>query len=148
MNKMLFCIGNPLKGDDGIAIALGKMAEQKMPFWQVIYGYDVPENELHLIRSANPDILVVADATVEENSEVNFMELSEENQYLASTHNIPLHVIIRYIKEFCPKVLFLALPICPKNAQEIKEGLSENAIAATHKGIEKLLYLDTLLDKS
>ncbi len=146
MTKILFCIGNPLKGDDGIAIELGRAVEKKLPSWRVVYGYDTPEDMVFKIRDLKPDIILMADACVGlETSDPEFIELGDENQYLFATHNIPLNILSLLLKEFCPKVLFLALPILAKNAKNINCRLSQKANQTIKKGIEKIIYMDNIL---
>ncbi len=141
MNKLLFSIGNPLKGDDAVGIELGREVEKKLKDWQVVYGYDVPEDMVFKIRDLKPDLILLVDACVGL-EKAEFVELSSENDYLFATHNIPLSVLVRLLREFCEKVLFLALPIDAKNALEIKEGLSKEAQNMLLQGLEKIQILD------
>ena len=62
MKKALLCVGNELRGDDGVAIAVGRLVEQHLPEWKVFFGYDTPENEFAALRAYEPDVIVVVDA--------------------------------------------------------------------------------------
>ena len=62
MKRALLVVGNPLRGDDGVAPYLGKLIEKEGLGWKVFYGEDTPESEFNLIREYAPDLIVVADA--------------------------------------------------------------------------------------
>ena len=62
MKKALLCVGNELRGDDGVAIEVGRLVEQFLPQWKVFFGYDTPENEFTSLRQFAPDVIVVVDA--------------------------------------------------------------------------------------
>lgn len=62
MKKALLCVGNELRGDDGVAIAVGQLVEEQLPQWKVFLGYDTPEDQFAALRDYAPDIIVVVDA--------------------------------------------------------------------------------------
>lgn len=79
MKKALLCVGNELRGDDGVAIAVGKIVEEKMPQWRVFFGYDTPENEFAALREYAPDVIVVVDAMSGfKEDKIEFIDLSDE----------------------------------------------------------------------
>ncbi len=138
MRIALLTIGNPLRGDDGVAEELGKLVEEKLKV-KVFYGGNAPENVVNQIRKYSPDLLIVVDAVVGiGEGEVHFFELREEKNILYTTHNIPVYRLIQYLKTFVPKVLFLGIGIDGKKALWIKEGISENSQKAVLKAFELL----------
>lgn len=145
MSRVLFCIGNPQKGDDIVALKLGEKIEKTLPSWRVVYGYDLPENHLHEVRNLNPDIIVVADASVGMENRADFIELSEDTSYTFSTHNIPLPILIRYMGEFCKRVLFLGLKVKEKNLIFKENFLTKDGEKSKEAGIKKILELEKFL---
>jgi hydrogenase 3 maturation protease len=145
MKKALLTVGNLLRGDDGVAEFVGKKVEEKLG-WKVFYGGNVPENTFHLIRKFNPDILVVVDAvTGIKEKDVYFFELDEESDYIYTTHNLPLPVLIKYLKEMCRVVLFLGIGVDPAKTIRVNPELSESARKSVDKAFEKISQLNSLL---
>lgn len=144
MTKVLFCVGNPQKGDDIVALRLGEDVEKELKDWVVIYGEDMPENHLHKLRELNADIIVVADASLGIKG-AEFLSLEYEQSYTFSTHNVPLPILIRYIGEFCPKVLFLGLGVLEENLIYKENFLSKDGECAKNEGFKKLKKLDKVL---
>lgn len=105
MKKALLCIGNELRGDDGVAIALGRLVEQRLPSWTVFFGYDTPENEFAALREFQPDVIVVVDAMSGfKEDKIEFIDLSDERTYVYSTHNLPTPILMSYLREICIRV--------------------------------------------
>lgn len=157
MKKAILCIGNELRGDDGVAPFLGHLIEQELKEWKVFFGEDTPENLFGEIREFCPEILIVADAVVGffENScenlsenfapKVEFLNLSDERDYIYSTHNLPSSLIIGYLRKFCPKTFFLGIGVEIQNTLEISQILSQNAKISAKIALEKIKILDAEL---
>ncbi|WP_228568691.1 hydrogenase maturation protease [Campylobacter sputorum] len=143
MKKALLCIGNGLRGDDGIALYLGKLVEKELKDWKVFYGEDVPENEFESIRNFAPDILVVADAISGFKEGVSeFLDISDEKTYMYSTHNLPTPVLLSYLRTICLKTIFLGISVLLENVLDFKEGLSKNALQSANLALDKIKLLD------
>ena len=148
MKKALLVVGNLLRGDDGVAPYMGNLVEKEGLGWKVFYGEDVPENEFNKIREYAPDLMVVADAmTGMSVGKVEVMDLSDDRDYMYSTHNIPMPILISYLRGFCKSVLFLGLNKDIINTLEVKEGLSEAAKNTASKGLVKLKEIEKIFEE-
>lgn len=147
MKKALLCVGNELRGDDGVAIAVGRLVEQHLPSWKVFFGYDTPENEFGTLRVYEPDIIVVVDAMSGfKEDKIEFIDLSDERTYIYSTHNLPTPILISYLREICTKTIFLGICVLLENVLHFTEGLSPSAQTSTQKALEKIKELDAMLE--
>lgn len=148
MKKALLCVGNELRGDDGVAIAVGRLVEEQLPQWRVFFGYDTPEDEFAHIRAYEPDVIVVVDAMSGfKEDKIEFIDLSDERTYIHSTHNIPTPILISCLKDICTKTIFLGICVLLENVLHFSEGLSDTAKASAIKALDKLKEFDTILDQ-
>jgi hydrogenase 3 maturation protease len=147
MKKAILAIGNTLRGDDGVTTYLGELIEAENLGWKVFYGQDTPESEFHNIREFAPDVMVVADAmTGIKIGTVEVIDISDDRDYMYSTHNLPTPVLLSYLKGFCKVVLFLGLNVDIEKVLDINPELSEEAKVTAHKALEKLLEIDSIFD--
>ncbi len=147
MKKALLCIGNPMRGDDDVGNETGRIVEANLKDWRVFYGQDVPENEFGALREFEPDIIVVVDAMSGfKDGAIEFFDLSNERDYIYSTHNLPTPVLLSYLRKICPKTLFLGISVLLENVLDFKEGLSENAKKSVQKAFERILEIDKNLN--
>ena len=148
MKKALLCVGNELRGDDGVAIAVGRLVEEHLPSWKVFFGYDTPEDEFAKLREFEPDVIVVVDAMSGFNEDkIEFLDLSDERTYVYSTHNLPTPILLSYLRNICVKTIFLGISVLLENVLHFSEGLSENAKKSSQKALQKVKELDTILDE-
>jgi hydrogenase 3 maturation protease len=141
-------VGNELRGDDGVAIAVGRLVEEHLPSWKVFFGYDTPEDEFAKLREFEPDIIVVVDAMSGFNEDkIEFLDLSDERTYVYSTHNLPTPILLSYLRNICVKTIFLGISVLLENVLHFSEGLSENAKKSSQKALQKVQELDTILDE-
>lgn len=148
MKKALLCVGNELRGDDGVAIAVGRLVEEHLPSWKVFFGYDTPEDEFAKLREFEPDVIVVVDAMSGFNKDkIEFLDLSDERTYVYSTHNLPTPILLSYLRNICVKTIFLGISVLLENVLHFSEGLSENAKRSSQKALQKVQELDTILDE-
>lgn len=146
MKKALLCVGNELRGDDGVAIALGRLVEEHLPQWRVFFGYDTPEDEFGALREFAPDVIVVADAMSGfKEGEIEFLDLSDERTYMYSTHNLPTPILLSYLRNICTKTIFLGIAVLLENVLHFSEGLSQSAKDSALTSLEKIKELDALL---
>ncbi|AII14015.1 hydrogenase maturation protease [Campylobacter iguaniorum] len=143
LKKALLCIGNKMRGDDGVGLYVGSLVEQNLKGWKVFYGEDVPENEFGALREFAPDILVVVDAMSGFDDErIEFFDLSDERDYIYSTHNLPTPVLLSYLRNITPKTLFLGISVLLENVLDFREGLSQKAEILAKKAVEKIKFID------
>lgn len=149
MKKALLVVGNPLRGDDGVTTYLGNLVEKENIGWKIFYGQDVPESEFHNLREFNPDIIVVADAmTGIKVGSVEVIDISDERQYMYSTHNLPTPVLLSYLKSICKVVLFLGLNVDIEKVLEINPEISLEAKETAKIALKKLIEIDEIFDVS
>lgn len=148
MKKALLCVGNELRGDDGVAIAVGRLVEQHLPEWKVFFGYDTPEDEFAHLREFEPDVIVVVDAMSGfKEDKIEFLDLSDERTYVYSTHNIPTPILLSYLREICVKTIFLGIAVLLENVLHFSEGLSDSAKNSALKAFDKIKEFDAILDQ-
>ena len=146
MKKALLCVGNELRGDDGVAIAVGRLVEQQLPQWKVFFGYDTPEDEFARLRAYEPDVIVVVDAMSGfKEHKIEFLDLSDERTYIYSTHNLPTPILLSYLRDICTKTIFLGICVLLENVLHFTEGLSESAVTSASKALEKLKEFDAII---
>ncbi len=149
MKKAILTIGNTLRGDDGVTSYLGKLIEAEKLGWKVFYGEDTPESEFHKIREYEPDVMVVADAmTGIKVGTVEVIDISDDKDYMYSTHNLPTPILLSYLKGFCKVVLFLGLNVDIEKVLDINPDISKEAEETAHKALEKLIEIDTIFDNT
>ncbi len=148
MKKAILTVGNTLRGDDGVSSYFGQLLEKKDKSWKVFYGEDTPESQFHKIREFAPDLLVVCDATTGNKvGSVELIDLSDDKEYMYSTHNVPMPVLISYLRKFCPIVLFLGLNVDIINVLDINPELSSEAKEMAIKALDKIKEIDEVFDK-
>ena len=148
MKKALLCVGNELRGDDGVAIAVGRAVEQDLPEWKVFFGYDTPEDQFAALRDYTPDIIVVVDAMSGfKEDKIEFLDLSDERTYVYSTHNLPTPILLSYLRDICTKTIFLGIAVLLENVLHFSEGLSDSAKNSALKALDKLKEFDAILDQ-
>ncbi len=146
MKKALLCVGNELRGDDGVAIAVGRVVEKNMADWRVFFGYDTPEDEFAALREYAPDVIVVVDAMSGfKEDKIEFLDLSDERTYIYSTHNLSTPILISYLRDICTKTIFLGICVLLENVLHFSEGLSDSAKISVTRAVDKLKELDVLL---
>jgi len=143
MKKAILCIGNPMRGDDDVGNEVGRIVEQELKEWKVFFGQDVPENEFSAIREFSPDILIVVDAMSGfDEDKIEFFDLSDDRDYIYSTHNLPTPVLLSYLRKICPKTLFLGISVLLENVLDFEEGLSEQAKKSAKKAFLRIVEID------
>ncbi len=147
MRKAILMVGNPLRGDDGVTTYLGRILEKEDKSWKVFYGDDTPESEFHNIREFAPDLLVVCDSTTGSKvGAVDILDLSDDRDYMYATHNVPMPVLISYLRSFCKFVLFMGLNVDIVNVLDVKLELSEEAKSTALKAMDKIQELNQIFN--
>lgn len=102
-NVVILCIGNPLRGDDGLGYYIAKRLIER-GIKNVINAETAPENYLLKIVNIRPKILIIIDAINfnQRPGTIFFSDLSRVNIIHAgilTTHNVPLDLMIKLIKQ-------------------------------------------------
>ncbi|MGB9631122.1 MAG: hydrogenase maturation protease [Candidatus Methanodesulfokora sp.] len=129
---MVVCIGNELRGDDGVGIYIGRRLKNAITT-------EFPEDCIHRIRDEKPDTILFIDAVDfgGEPGSVIFSELREASSTI-STHRLPLSLLIELLEEVKPKAYILGIQ--PKS-MNLGEGLSSEV----RKSADMLLSILRLL---
>ncbi len=113
MKGLVITVGNELMGDDGAGPLLARLLTlSPLQNWEVIDGKSVPENCLHLVRRMKPEVAVVVDAAEMGLAPGSIRLLSEDyiaEQFMFTTHNLPLTFFLLALKEIAPRVYFIGI---------------------------------------
>lgn len=140
MKRLVFTVGNEMMGDDAAGPLLAQLLK-RLPVagWQVLDGGPVPENSLHLVRDLQPELILVVDAAEMGLAAGSIRHLSEEDiadQFLMTTHNLPLTFLIGALKEIAPEVRFLGIqPSVISFAYPVSSGV-RNAVAEIRERLQ------------
>jgi hydrogenase 3 maturation protease len=117
------CIGNDLRGDDGVGPFVAALLKPTADLTVVDCG-ETPENYLGVIAGCNPEKVVIIDAAYfgGEPGEVRTVRKSEIGGGGASTHDAILTLFADYIEARTGAEAFF-IAIQPKNS-EVGSGLS------------------------
>lgn len=136
-SKIIFlCIGNDMRGDDGVGPLIARnliKLFKPQPEILVINAETVPENYTGLIRKEKPSHIIFVDA-VEMKMNPGLIKLVKSYEiadYNISTHAMPLSFMIKYLESFTDAKILL-IGIQPKNmemsntiSEEVKTGVEE-----------------------
>jgi len=113
MKGLVITVGNSLMGDDGAGPLLARLlASSPLSGWEVINGKSAPENCIHLARRMKPEVAVVVDAAEMGLEPGSIRLLSEDyiaEQFIFTTHNLPLTFFLLALKEITPRVYFVGI---------------------------------------
>lgn len=117
MTGVILTVGNSLMGDDGAGPLLAELLEgTPVPGWEVIDGGAAPENVMHAVRARRPERVLVVDAADMSLSPGEIRRIGETDvadQFLITTHAIPLNLLIASLRETVPDITFLGIqPAC------------------------------------
>ena len=111
--QIVLTVGNSMMGDDGAGPLLAeRLRNQPVSGWEVMEGGAMPEDCLHLIRSAMPERVVVVDAADigETAGTVRIIDPDTiADMFMVSTHSLPLSFLIDELKTFVPEVVFVGI---------------------------------------
>ncbi|OON40110.1 hydrogenase maturation peptidase HycI [Izhakiella australiensis] len=113
MTDVLLCVGNSMMGDDGAGPLLADMCRQQpRGNWRVIDGGSAPENDIVAIRELRPARLLIVDATDMglNPGEIRLIDPQDiAEQFLMTTHNMPLSYLVDQLREDVQQVWFLGI---------------------------------------
>ncbi len=111
--RLVLTVGNGMMGDDAAGPLLsGMMEHAPVEGWEVFDGGSAPENCMHQVREMHPDEVLIVDAAEMGLGPGEVRLLTEQviaDQFIMTTHNLPLSFLIQLIKEFVPQVTFVGI---------------------------------------
>lgn len=110
MRVCILCIGNRDGGDDAIGPYIADHLTST-DTRKVIDAETVPENFTGVIKQFNPDQLVIIDAVDMglQPGEIRIIPKEKLGAMHISTHGIPLSVMISYLQQYIPKIMFIGI---------------------------------------
>ncbi len=136
-SKIIFlCIGNDMRGDDGVGPLIAKNLVKlfiNQPELLVINTGTVPENYTGLIRKEKPSHIIFVDAVEMKMNpgSIKLVKYDKIADYNISTHAMPLSFMIKYLKSFTDAKILL-IGIQPKN-MEMSNTISEEVKTSIEK---------------
>jgi hydrogenase 3 maturation protease len=111
--RLLLAVGNTLMGDDAAGPLLaGKLRQAPLAGWEALDGGAAPENDLHRVRQAAPEYVLVVDAADMDLPPGEVRLISAErlaDPFLMTTHTLPLSYLVAALREFVPQVDLLGI---------------------------------------
>lgn len=113
MANVVFTAGSVLRGDDAAGPMLAKLLEDDpIPGWDVIDGGQTPEDDLAVIRRMAPDRVLFVDAAAMGRAVGSVYRLTADDvaeQFLFTTHSLPMTFLLGQLYEMCDDVTFLGI---------------------------------------
>jgi hydrogenase 3 maturation protease len=136
--RMLFGIGNPLLGDDGVGNYIADRF--RAPGWIVVDCGTIPENFTGVVRREQPEILILVDAADMALSPGEFRVVQPEDIAAVTfgTHSLPLNLLMEYLAGSTGKVTFIGIQ---PSQTVMGEGLSDSV----REGADRLITILTEL---
>jgi hydrogenase 3 maturation protease len=136
--RMLFGIGNPLLGDDGVGNYIADRF--RAPGWIPVDCGTLPENFTGVVRREQPEILILVDAADMALSSGEFRIVQPDNIAAVTfgTHSLPLNLLMEYLAGSAGKVIFIGIQ---PGRTVMGEGLSDSV----REGADRLITILTEL---
>lgn len=141
-NVLVACIGSPLRRDDSAGLVLcNKLISRGFKLLLCEYGL---ENCIDEIINTKPRVLLIIDAIYSEKLEpgdialIDFNQIESKEISFTSTHNIPINIVIEFIKQTTPLDKIYLLGLMVKN---IDIGIELSL--EVEKSIEKIMEIIT-----
>lgn len=113
MKGIVLTAGSVLRGDDAAGPLLAKLlVDDPVPDWTVIDGGQTPEDDLATVRRAAPDRVLFVDAAAMGLPVGAVRRLTADDvaeQFLITTHSLPMSFLLRQLAEACDDVTFLGI---------------------------------------
>jgi len=139
MTDVVFTVGNSLRGDDGAGPLLAELLEaEPAPGWAVVDGGDAPENCLHHVRALSPRRVLIVDAAQMGLAPGEIRLIDEDcvaDQFLITTHAIPLSFLIQSLRETVPEIAFLGIQPGQLDFYEPLSPQVRQAVVALHRDL-------------
>lgn len=118
--KIFVCVGNELRGDDGVGVYIGRRLMKTSIKDNVILAYNTPENYIQEILEKDVETVIFFDA-VDVKASAGTIILQEifpdRPSYISiSTHSIPIETIVSIIQSLAVKrIKFYIIGVQAKN---------------------------------
>ena len=134
MKIVIIGVGNELKGDDKVGLEVVEKLKNKIKNENFLFIKTLtPENWIWKIIKLKPKLIVILDSCDfgGKPGEFRIIKENEIQEFLISTHNLPLTLFLRGIKqEISPKIIFIGIQ--PKEfgfgkemSKEVKESVKK-----------------------
>ncbi len=119
----ILCIGNPLRGDDGVGIYIGEKLKGRVNNATIFLGYNAPESVLFKIIDGDYSHVVIIDSGFigEKAGDIRITDEDQLPDDIITTHYFSPGLLVKMLEEYGKKVLIIT--IHPKRIDFI-EGLS------------------------
>lgn len=134
MVRMLFGIGNSLRGDDG---AGNYIADRfRAPGWIVLDCGTIPENFSGVVRREHPELVVLVDAADMgiAPGEFRMIRHNDIEAVTFGTHALPLTILIEFLSHDAGRVLFIGI-------QPARTELGQQLSDAVRQGADRLIRI-------
>lgn len=141
---VIACLGQDLRGDDGVGPYIAKRLNFKNDDVVVINVGPVFENYVNGIIGLKPDKLIVIDAAFFEGEpgEIRVLEVEKlMSSKVISTHSFPLKALLEVIKDDLKDIEIVVVGIQAKDI-DLKEGLTREVKESADRLIEFYNSLD------
>ena len=127
--NILLGTGNPIRRDDGAGSFIAQNFQHCS--WISLDGKSAPENFTSSIKKIHPQLLVIVDIAWMnlEAGNIRIIPYDKIVSLQLSTHSMPLHFLIEYLRPYCQKVIMIGIQ--PLSTQ-IGENLSKPVLKSCY----------------
>ncbi len=122
----IVAVGNPLRGDDGAGIYVGKLLEDRLP---VVFALTAPENFVGVLRRAREPVIFVDAARMGLRPGEFALVNPSDVDGVVHTHSVPFSVLIGYLDG--KEILFIGI-------EPERTDLGETLTASVREGCERV----------
>ncbi len=112
-DQVILTVGNGMMGDDAAGPLLASLLQRSPAAgWHVMDGGSTPENVMHRVRALMPKRVLVVDATEMELEPGAVRRIDDRfiaEQFIMTTHDLPLSFLIAALRESVTEVHFLGI---------------------------------------
>ena len=139
--RYVLTAGSVLRGDDAAGPMLAKMlTENPVEGWTAIDGGQTPEDDIAVLRKAQPDEILFVDASIMGLEVGEIRQLTEDDvatQFLVTTHSLPMNFLLSQLREICPNICFLGIQ---SGSLDFFDPLSPQVEEALNKIVDCLIH--------
>ncbi|MFX1251522.1 MAG: hydrogenase maturation protease [Promethearchaeota archaeon] len=145
-NVIIFGVGNPLQGDDGVGAFIAENLVSKLHTFKAMSAEGSPENFVGKIDRLKPEILILIDAAIFEGQEgeIKLIPPEEIMGLTISTHQLPLSMLGKFLQHSNPDLRILFIGIQIVNMEFLSSSLTKPVEAAAQKIISMFIELDQI----
>jgi len=137
----ILCIGNPLRGDDGVGIYIGEKLEERVSNATVFLGYNAPESVLFKIIDGDYSHVIIIDSGFI-GEKAGDIRIADENRLpddIITTHYFSPGLLVKLLKEYGKKVLIITIYPKKIDFNECLSDVVKNAADNLVRIIEEVL---------